>query len=69
MKKLLLVGGIASFVLSFMIHQYYMQLMYLGILLLAFYLLSNYLMEMGEFKAVMKEHTELMKQDIERLKK
>ncbi len=69
MKKLLLFGGLVSFVLSFMVHHYYMQLMYLGILLLAFYLLSNYLMEMGEFKAFMKEHTELMKQDIERLKK
>jgi len=41
----------------------------MGIMMLAFVLLGNYITEMGEFKALLKQHMELVKKDIEEINK
>ncbi len=67
-NKLLLVGGIVSFGLSFIIHHYFIQLTALGILLLVFYMVNKNSEEVSELKDVIKKHNELVQQDIDLLK-
>ena len=67
-NKLLLVGGIVSFGLSFFIHHYFIQLTALGILLLVFYMVNKNSEEVSELKDVIKKHNELEQQDIDLLK-
>lgn len=67
-NKLLLVGGIASFGLSFIIPHYFIQLTALGILLLVFYMVNKNSAEVSELKDVIKKHNELVQQDIDLLK-
>ena len=67
-NKLLLVGGIASFGLSFIIHHYFIQLTALGILLLVFYMVNKNSAEVAELKDMIKKHNELVQQDIDLLK-
>lgn len=69
MKYFLLVGGIISFLLSFIVSHYFIQFLAMGIMMLAFVLLGNYLTEMSEFKGLLKQHMELVKKDIEEINK
>jgi len=67
-NKLLLVGGIVSFVISFIISHYFIQFTALGILLLVFYMINKNSAEVSELKDMIKKHNELMQQDIDLLK-
>jgi len=69
MKHFLLIFGIISFLLSFIVKAYFIQFLAMGIMMLAFVLLGNYITEMGEFKALLKQHMELVKKDIEEINK
>jgi hypothetical protein len=69
MKYFLLAAGTISLLLSFFIKIYFIQFLAIGIMMLAFVLLGNYLTEMGEFKALLKQHMELVKKDIEEINK
>ena len=68
-NKLLLIGGIASFGISFIISHYFIQFTALGILLLVFYMVNKNSAEVSELKDVIKKHNELVQQDIDLLKK
>lgn len=69
MDKKLLIFGIVSIILSFIIHPFFLQFLVLGALLIGFYLANRRSKEMEELKKMINEHNELMKQDIDLLKK
>lgn len=69
MKYAYLIGGITSFILSFIIHRFFIQFTALGILLFVFHMTNKNSCEVSELKKTIEKHNELMKQDIELLKK
>ena len=69
MIYLYLIGGIVSFLVSFFVHKYFIQFMVLGLFLVVLYLLSKNSQEIADLKRSIEEHNELMKQDINELKK
>jgi len=69
MIYLYLIGGIASFLISFFVHKYFIQFMVLGLFLVVLYLLSKNSKEINDLKKTIQEHNELIKKDIEHLKK
>jgi len=68
-NKLLLIGGLVSFGLSFVIPHYFIQFTALGILLLVFYMINRNSAEVSELKEAIKKHNELIQEDIDLLKK
>jgi len=68
-NKALLIGGIVSFGLSFIIPHYFIQFTALGILLLVFHMINRNSYEVSELKKTIEKHNELIKQDIDLLKK
>ena len=69
MKYFYLIGGLGSFGLSFIIHHYYIQFIVLGIFLLVLFTVEKNSCDVAELKKTIKEHNELIKKDIEELKK
>ena len=69
MKYLYLIGGLGSFGLSFVMHHYYIQFIVLGIFLLVLFTVEKNSNDVSELKKVIEEHNELIKKDIEELKK
>jgi len=69
MIYLYLIGGIVSFLVSFFVHKYFIQFMVLGLFLVVLYLLSKNSQEIADLKRSIEEHNELIKQDIDELKK
>lgn len=69
MERNLLFVGLACLFLSFVIHAYFLQFLVIGSLCLGFYLANRRSKEMDELKHIIKEHNELMKQDIDLMKK
>jgi hypothetical protein len=69
MKYFYLIGGLGSFGLSFIIHHYYVQFIVLGVFLLVLFTVEKNSCDVAELKKVIEEHNELMKKDIEELKK
>ncbi len=69
MLYLYLIGGIASFLISFFAHKYFIQFIVLGLFLIVLYLLSKNSKEILELKQTIQEHNELIKKDIDELKK
>ena len=69
MKYMYLIGGVIAFGLSFIIHHFYMQFIVLGIFLLVLFTIEKNSSDVAELKKVIEEHNELIKKDIEELKK
>ena len=69
MTYLFFVGGIISFLVSFFIKRYFIQFIVLGVFLFVLYLMNRNRREMEDIKKTIKEHNDLMKQDIDELKK
>ena len=69
MKNIYLISGIVSFVLSFIIHSYFIQFTALGILLFVFHMTNKNSCEVAELKKMIEQHNELMQQDIDLLKR
>lgn len=69
MIHLYLVAGIASFAISFFAHKYFIQFIVLGLFFVVLYLLSKNSQEIAGLKKTIEEHNELIKQDIDELKK
>jgi hypothetical protein len=69
MKYLYLIGGLGSFGLSFVVHHYYIQFIAFGIFLLVLFTVEKNSSDVAELKKVIEEHNELIKKDIEELKK
>jgi hypothetical protein len=58
-----------TFGLSFVFHQYIIQFIVLGIFLLILYTVSKNSRNVAELKKLIEQHNELIKKDIEELKK
>ena len=69
MKYLYLFGGLIAFGLSFIIHHFYIQFIVLGIFLLVLFTVEKNSCDVAALKKTIEEHNELMKKDIETLKK
>ena len=69
MKYICLIGGLVSFVLSFIVHQYFIQFIVLGVFLTILYMVNKNSCDVAELRKTIEEHNELIKKDIEELKK
>lgn len=69
MKLIYLAGGLVSFGLSFIIHRYFMQFLVFGIILIVLYVIEKNSCDVSELKKTIEKHNELIKRDIEELKK
>lgn len=69
MKYLYLVAGIVLFLLSFIIHHYYIQFMVLGLFLIVLHLVNKNKQDVSDLKGLIQKHNELLKSDIDELKK
>lgn len=66
---LYLLGAIVSFILSFFVHKYFIQLIVLGVVLFVLYILNSNKKEIDGLKKIIQEHNDLINQDIAELKK
>lgn len=69
MKYLYLIVGIVLFLLSFIIHHYYIQFMVLGLFLIVLHLVNKNKQDVSDLKGLIQKHNELLKNDIDELKK
>ena len=69
MKYLYLIAGIVLFILSFIIHHYYIQFMVLGLFLIVLHLVNKNKQDVSDLKGLIQKHNELLKNDIDELKK
>ncbi len=68
MNLICLIGGFVAFGLSFVVHQYFIQFIVLGVFLTILYMINKNSQDVGELKRIIEEHNELMKKDIEAIK-
>jgi hypothetical protein len=69
MKLIYLAGGLVSFSLSFIIHRYFLQFLVFGVILIILYVIEKNSCDVSELKKTIEKHNELIKRDIEELKK
>jgi uncharacterized membrane protein (DUF106 family) len=69
MKKIYLAGGLLSFVLSFVVHRFFLQFLVFGIILTVLYVIEKNSCDVSELKKTIEKHNELIKKDIEELSK
>ena len=69
MKHIYLIGGLVAFGLSFIIHRFFIQFIVLGIFLIVLYVIEKNSCDVAALKKSIEEHNELMKKDIEEMKK
>lgn len=69
MKLIYLFGGLFSFGLSFIIHRYFLQFLVFGAILIVLYVIEKNSCDVSELKKTIEKHNELIKKDIEELKK
>lgn len=67
--KIFLTVGVVSFLLSFVVHQYFIQFIVLGVFFMVLYISSKNSQDLEELKHVIREHNELVRKDIAELKK
>ena len=69
MKHIYLIGGLVAFGLSFIIHRFFIQFIVLGIFLIVLYVIEKNSCDVAALKKSIDEHNELIKKDIEELKR
>ena len=69
MKHVYLTGGLVAFGLSFIIHRFFIQFIVFGIFLIVLYIIEKNSCDVAALKKSIEEHNELIKKDIEELKK
>ena len=69
MSYLYLIAGIALLILSFIIHHYYIQFMVLGLFLIVLHFVNQNKQDVSDLKGLIQKHNELLKNDIDELKK
>lgn len=69
MKLIYLLGGLLSFVLSFIVHRFFLQFLVFGVILIVLYVIEKNSCDVSELKKTIEKHNELIKKDIEELKK
>ena len=69
MKLIYLFGALISFVLSFIVHRFFLQFLVFGIILVVLYVIEKNSYDVSELKKTIEKHNELIKNDIEELKR
>lgn len=69
MKYAYLIGGFVAFGLSFIVHRFFIQFIVLGVFLIVLYVIEKNSCDVASLKKSIEEHNELMKKDIEEMKK
>ena len=69
MKYSYLIGGLVAFGLSFIVHRFFIQFIVLGIFLIVLYIIEKNSCDVASLKKSIEEHNELIKKDIEELKR
>ena len=69
MKYKYLIGGLVAFGLSFIVHRYFIQFIVVGVVLVALYIIEKNSCDVASLKKSIEEHSELIKKDIEELKR
>ena len=69
MQYIYLFGGIISFLISFFAHRYFIQFVVLGVVLFVLYVINKNTREISALKKTINDHNELMKQDIDEIRK
>lgn len=69
MKYVYLIAGIVLFLLSFIVHQFFLQFMVLGLFLIVLHLVNKNKQDVSDLKELIQKHNELLKNDIDELKK
>ncbi|MDD5109557.1 MAG: hypothetical protein PHC29_08705 [Candidatus Omnitrophica bacterium] len=69
MKRIYLFGSLFSFGLSFIIHRYFLQFIVFGVILAIIYIIEKNSYDFSELKKTIEKHNELIKKDIDELKK
>jgi len=69
MKYAYLIGGLVAFGISFIVHRYFIQFIVVGVFLIVLYVVEKNSCDVAALKKSIEEHNELMKQDIELLKR
>lgn len=69
MKYTYLIGGIIALSLSFIVHRFFIQFIVLGIFLVVLYTVKKNSCDVAELKRLIEQHNELIKKDIDALKK
>ncbi|MFA5351199.1 MAG: hypothetical protein WC357_07725 [Candidatus Omnitrophota bacterium] len=69
MKLIYLSGGLVSFGLSFIVHRFFLQFLVFGIILIVLYVIEKNSCDVSELKKTIEKHNELIKKDIEELRK
>lgn len=69
MKYAYIIGVIIAFGLSFIVHRFFIQFIVLGIFLVILYTVKKNSCDVAELKKLIEQHNELIKKDIEELKK
>ncbi len=69
MKLLYIIGSLVSFALSFIVHRYFQQFLVFGIIFIVLYVIEKNSCDISELKKTIEKHNELIKTDIEELRK
>ncbi|MDD5568084.1 MAG: hypothetical protein PHY88_02640 [Candidatus Omnitrophica bacterium] len=69
MKLIYLFGGLVSFGFSFVVHRFFLQFLVFGIILIVLYVIEKNSYDVTELKKTIEKHNELIKKDIEELKR
>ena len=69
MKHVYLSGGLVAFGLSFIVHRFFIQFIVLGIVLMVLYVIEKNSCDVAALKKSIEEHNELIKKDIEEIRK
>jgi len=69
MKYAYLMGGLVAFGLSFIVHRYFIQFIVLGVFLIVLYVIEKNSCDVAALKKSIEEHNELIRKDIEELKR
>ena len=69
MKYAYLIGGLIALGLSFIVHRFFIQFIVLGIFLIVLYVIEKNSCDVAALKKSIEEHNELIKKDIEEMKK
>jgi len=64
-----LIAGILFFLASFIAHKYFIQFIVAGVFLFVLFLMNKNTKELNDLKKTIEAHNDLMKQDMEELKK
>ncbi len=69
MKYAYFIGGLVGFGLSFIVHRFFIQFIVLAVFLIILYVIEKNSCDVAALKKSIEEHNELIKKDIEEMKR